>query len=262
MGVNIIRVDKINNEERGSYDDSRTEIRRKILGEKKNELRDASNAYIESVFDREKMVYHEENINTFWELMKTIGNPQISVVRDTLAAQPDTTLEKALCTFKGGSITFADFYERLKKAPGHAVIPKDMPERYKNIVKQWKTNDFLVKDAKRKNLDKHPAVRESLLKEQERQMLTLLERNIMMRDIEPTEEEIRAHYEANKKEKYTANGNVTPYEQIEGRIKSDLMRTERSARVEEWNTQQREKYDIQINNNILHTILEENKSDA
>jgi len=174
------------------------EMKKRIEGRlAQNKMRKRAEAYIENIKKSANIKYNEDVVKSVAE---KVPQERLSPwARAPLPKVSDEDKEKVLVTTSSEEWTVGQIIERGEKSPPRSSV--DTPEALKKWVEMLIVEQRLVDEALRKRLDRVKEVREEIEDERDTRMISLLHREVIESKSEPTEEEIKAEYEANK-EKY------------------------------------------------------------
>jgi parvulin-like peptidyl-prolyl isomerase len=164
---------------------------------KQNKMRQMGDEYLQKLKDRTAITYNEDVVKSLAEKtpaerVSPWGPPPLPVVTDA-------DRELVLATTNKGEWTVGKVMDLGVKVPPRA--PPSTPEAVKQWVDMMILQEELVGEALKMRLDRSKEVVGELRRTYRSQMANLLQRDEVEGDVEPTEEEMRSYYEANK-EKY------------------------------------------------------------
>ena len=173
------------------------EMKKRIEGRlSQKKIRARAEAYIERIKELANIEYDEDVVKSVAEKV-----PQERVSPWSRAPLPkvsDEEKKRVLVTTRSEKWTVGSILERGEKSPPRSSV--DTPEALKKWVEMLIVEQTLVDEALKKGLDRSREVREEIERERNMKMVSLLHTEVIESKSEPTEEEIKAEYEANKEE--------------------------------------------------------------
>lgn len=174
------------------------EMKKRIeSGLTQKKMRARAESYIEGIKKLADMQYDENVVKSVAEKV-----PQERLSPWAQASLPNVSDEekkKVLVTTRYEKWTVGKILERGEKSPPRSSV--DTPEALKQWVEMLLVEEMLVHQALEKGLDRAKEVRAEIERERDRRMVSLLHSEVIESKSEPTDEEVKAEYEANK-EKY------------------------------------------------------------
>ena len=211
------------------------EMKKRIEGRlAQKKMRDRAEEYIGSIKESADIKYNEDVVKS---LAENVPQERVSPwARAPLPNVSDEDKEKVLVTTSSEEWTVGQIMERGEKSPPRSSV--DTPEGLKQWVDMLIVEERLVGEALRKRLDRVKEVREEIERERDSRMISLLHNEVIESKSEPTEEEIKAEYEANKEkyaipEKNNVSAIVTATEDQAKNIRARLRKGEDFKRLAE-----------------------------
>lgn len=161
------------------------------------EMRRIAEAYIENIKKTADIKYNEDVVKSVAE--KVPGEKVSPWGPAPLPVVSDEEKGKVLLTAGNEEWTVGKILERAEKSPPRSAV--DTPEGLKRYAEMLVVEQKLINEALRQRLDRSKEVKDDIERERGKRMISLLHSEVIESKSEPTEEEIRAEYEA-KKEKY------------------------------------------------------------
>jgi peptidyl-prolyl cis-trans isomerase C len=161
---------------------------------KQEKMKERADAFLNALKERTNITYKEDVVKSVAE--KT---PQERVSPWAPAPLPtvtDAEKEMVLVTTSKGDWTVGRVMEYAAKVPPRGSI--GTPEGLKQWVEMLILQEELVQEALKRRLDRASEVRGELESVLYRRMISLVHRDQVEQKAEPTEEEVKASYEANK----------------------------------------------------------------
>jgi parvulin-like peptidyl-prolyl isomerase len=211
-GYHIIKVEEIREKEYGHYHEVREEIRQKLITTKKKVISDNARKYWDAVKDKNLIHWNEDGLTFLLAKMQSVEGAGKEVILDSLETLSDEMKNTPLVEFKSGRIIVSDLMERLAAMPGTGRLPWSSTTELKMFLEQWLVAELLIQKAIRKGLDKEYDVVEAVRETMESEMVRMFMNRNVKEKIQVTEEEIFAHYEKNKEDKYFISEKVKAQE--------------------------------------------------
>lgn len=208
QGFNIIKLIDVKNKERKPYRAARQEILQTLEREKRELLTKNAELYLNKLKEKKKYVWSDSTIALIAEKMASVGDrsrDQVVHVLENLGLEPAWT---PLLTFKNGEFTVQDLIELIRTFPERQMFNVDRVEVVRNIVDRRVTENMLLENARRKHLNRHPALADKLKDRLENEMIAVFTEKHIIGDVDTDVEQLKAFYEKHKEEKYAEPGKV------------------------------------------------------
>ena len=189
FGYHIIQVEEYREVERKSYDDMKDMIRNKMMGRKKQELRQRTDEYVANLKNEKNLSFEDQGIALLSQKKQAAD----------FTAEKLTGTEKAsvLARYEGGEFTVSDYVDWEAQIPAKArSTATDVPSLKRHIEGKL-VNDFLVEKAKDLNLHNDPDIKEKIRTQKEQIMITQF-KNSIEENVHITEENLRTHFEQHR----------------------------------------------------------------
>ncbi|MFQ5906788.1 MAG: peptidyl-prolyl cis-trans isomerase [bacterium] len=187
----VMLVDRRPMQNRRPFEEEKKRIESRI---KQNKMRERANLYLERLKERAGLTYDEDVVKAVAEKV-----PQESISPFAPAPLPNVTDEekqRVLVTTRGDEWTVGRILEQGRKSPPSRAI--NTPEGLKQWVDMLILQELLVEEALRRRIDRSREVRQDIDLYYATQMVNFLHRDEVESKSEPTEEEVKAEFEANK----------------------------------------------------------------
>ena len=211
-GYNILKVDRIRQQKRKPYAKARDEIRNLLIREKRTELSRRANVYLQEAMEARNVVWDEEALNAFAGRISGWGNLLRDSLLDSLNNLPSSEKERILVRMKQDDFRVREFARRIASSSPRYQLGNPEANVLKRIIEQYLMSDVLSDLARKKGLERDPAVKAAVRAHREQRMLALMNERIGKIDTDPTEMELRAFYEEHLESKYTDPAEITVQE--------------------------------------------------
>lgn len=162
---------------------------------KHTKLKETADAYLTDLKERIGFTYNEDVVKLVAK--KSSGGQQITPWAPApLPKVSESEKEMVIVRSKAGDWTVGKLLEFGAKMPPQRPI--DTPEGLRQWVEMLYIQDRLVEEALKKGLDRMPTAKADLQRAYEVKMVNLLRRDEVDAKAEPTDQEIKAEYEADK----------------------------------------------------------------
>ena len=259
--LRIIKVEDIKKVNRQPYYEVRNGIKELLAGINRRSLQERAKLFVDKLIDEANIKWNQGGLDTLWSWTKNIKSLTCqAVIRKLELLKPEQN-NIELVHYQNKRFTVKSFKAKLWTYPSNTKIPLHDSTRYQAALEPWIREDILFQFAMKKRLDKRKEVLADLKENMEQAMILLLERKVMAKEIEPTENELLAFYNENKKqkyskdEKYLKNSKPKSFEEIKNHVRNDFKIKYNKERRIKWIEEKKSKYKIEIFDEVLESVL-------
>jgi parvulin-like peptidyl-prolyl isomerase len=221
-GYVILIVDDIQEVNKRTYEEAYEGMKKYILEAKNEKVNERARAYMDTLWARQNATWNEETIDTLttWFRQWKKGHDQLILI-DSLRALPEDFKNRMVFTSKEQNFSVADLLAYYKKSLAqYSRLAMENKSSFKRVLVTDLRYRLLEDQAMRDRLDQDEKLIRQIKEKFENELINK-KRSEIQSKVQPTEEELKARYEANKASKY-----MTP-KQVE--IQEILVRSENLA---------------------------------
>ena len=211
-GYNILKVDKVRTQKRKPYSQVREEIRSQFVREKRKELSDQANSFLQEAMESRGIERDQAGLERLAQHINRWGQLFRDVLLDSLNALPEIEKELVLIRMTKENFRVEDFARRIESSSPRFSLGKVSDSILRKVMEQWLMMDVLTEIAVKRGLHRDYAVKQKVRTVLEQRMVATLNERIDSVDVDPTEEDLKSYYDGHVKQKYTDPEEITVQE--------------------------------------------------